>query len=47
MNTVNNALGVLSGDRELRISIERSDILLLSAGVFVAMLLALVTAKAL
>ena len=47
MNTVNSALGVLSGDKELRISIERSDIALLSAGVFVAMLLALIIAKAL
>jgi hypothetical protein len=40
-----NALGVLSGKEQLRIGIEKEDILLLSAGVFVAMLLALIIAK--
>ena len=45
MQPVNNALGVLSGERELRIGIEQRDIVMLSAGVFVAMLLALLIAK--
>ena len=40
-----NALGVLSGKEELRIGIQKEDILLLSAGVFVAMLIALLIAK--
>jgi hypothetical protein len=42
---VQGALGVLSGDKELRIGIEHKDIALLSLGVFVAMLLALLIAK--
>lgn len=42
---VGNALGVLSGDRELRIGIETKDIIMLSIGVFVAMLLALLISK--
>jgi|GEM_PF-3308771 len=45
MDPVTNTLGVLSGDRELRIGIETRDILMLSAGVFVAMLAALLIAK--
>lgn len=45
MQPVNNALGVLSGDRELRVGMEPRDIVMLSAGVFVAMLLALLVAK--
>lgn len=45
MQPVNNALGVLSGDRELRIGMEPRDIAMLSAGVFVAMLLALILSK--
>lgn len=45
MQPVNNALGVLSGDRELRVGMEPRDIAMLSAGVFVAMLLALIIAK--
>lgn len=45
MQPVNNALGVLSGDRELRVGMEPRDIAMLSAGVFVAMLLALLVAK--
>ncbi len=42
---VTNTLGVLSGERELRIGMETRDIVLLSAGVFVAMLAALLIAK--
>ena len=45
MQPVNNALGVLSGERELRVSMETRDIVMLSAGVFIAMLLALLVAK--
>lgn len=45
MNPSGNPLGVLTGDRELRIGIETRDIVALSAGVFVAMLLALLIAK--
>jgi hypothetical protein len=40
-----NALGVLSGKEQLRIGLEKLDILLLSSGVFVAMLLALILSK--
>lgn len=40
-----NALGVLSGKEQLQISLDQQDILLLSAGVFVAMLAALLIAK--
>lgn len=40
-----NALGVLSGTEELRIGIDTKNIVLLSAGVFLAMLLALIIAK--
>lgn len=40
-----NPLGVLSGEKELRIGIETRDIIALSVGVFVAMLLALLIAK--
>ncbi len=40
-----NPLGVLSGQEELRISIEAKDIAMLSAGVFLAMLLALLISK--
>lgn len=45
MNNTSNAFGVLSGEKELRIGIEPRDIALLSVGVFVAMLLALLIAK--
>lgn len=45
MNPVSNTLGVLSGDKELRISIEQDDIIKLSVGVFIAMLLALLITK--
>jgi hypothetical protein len=45
MQPVGNALSVLSGDKELRIGIETKDIAMLSAGVFLAMLLALVITK--
>lgn len=44
-NTVNSALGVLAGERELRISIETEDILMIVVGIFVAMLCALLVAK--
>ena len=44
-NTVNNALGVLAGEKELRISIEQEDILMIVVGIFLAMLAALVVAK--
>ena len=40
-----NPLGILTGEKDLRISIERNDIILLSVGVFVAMLAALLIAK--
>lgn len=45
MEPVGNALGVLSGEKDLRISIETDDIVKLSVGVFLAFLLALVIAK--
>ena len=45
MEPVGNALGVLSGSKELRIGIEPRDIAMLSGGVFLAMLLALVIVK--
>lgn len=45
MNPGTNPLGVLSGEAELRISIEPRDIALMAVGVFVAMLLALIIAK--
>ncbi len=45
MNPVSNTLGVLSGEKELRISIESEDILKLTVGVFIAMLLALIITK--
>lgn len=40
-----NPLGVLTGEKDLRISIDRDDIIMLSVGVFVAMLAALLIAK--
>lgn len=45
MNPNANPLGVLSGEAELRISMEPRDIALLSVGVFLAMLFALILAK--
>ena len=42
---MDNPLGILTGEKDLRISIERNDIILLSVGVFVAMLAALLIAK--
>lgn len=45
MNQAGNALSVLTGERELRVGMEPTDIVKLSLGVFVAMLLALIIAK--
>lgn len=45
MNPNSNPLGVLSGEAELRIAMEPRDIALLSLGVFLAMLFALLLAK--
>ena len=45
MTNLANPLGVLSGEKELRISIEKEDIAMLTVGVFVAMLLALIIVK--
>ena len=45
MNDAGGALSVLSGQKELRIGIETRDIVGLSLGVFLAMLLALAIAK--
>lgn len=42
---MDNPLGVLSGTEQLQIKLDQQDILLLSAGVFVAMLAALLIAK--
>ena len=42
MNQAGHALGVLTGEQELRIGIEHNDIALLCAGVFIAFLLALI-----
>lgn len=44
MDQVNGALGVLSGEKELRVGIELRAIAYISAGVFIAMLLALILA---
>lgn len=40
-----NALGILSGNEQLQISLDQQDIALLSLGVFVAMLAAMLIAK--
>lgn len=44
-NATSNPLGVLSGETELQIGFSLEDIAKLSAGIFFAMLLALVIAK--
>lgn len=45
MNPTANPLGVLSGEAELRIAMEPRDIALVSVGVFLAVLLALIIAR--